>query len=141
MARIKGAKTARELLEDTQRRLGAWRENRRRGQRIPQELWQTAVELSEHLSLTEIAGTLALDYERLEKRVEAGRGRGVVAKRADAPMGRNGFVEVARLGDEYPDACTIEADDGRGGKVAVRLNGGACAEAAEIVKVLWSGRG
>jgi hypothetical protein len=132
---------ARGRLAETERRLRAWREGRRRGQRIPQELWQTAVELCEHFPLAEIAGRLALDYERLEKRVEARRGRGAVHGRGNAPIGGTGFVEVAKLGDGYPDACMIEAEDGSGGKLAVRLNGGACTQAAEIVKALWSERG
>ena len=139
MAKIDKA-DARNVLADMERRLGAWRESRRRGQRIPRELWQTAVELSEHFSLAELADRLALNYERLEKRVEAGRAQRPVQERQTAPVPGTGFVEVARLGDGCPEACTIEADDGSGMKLSVRLNGGACARAAEIVQALWSER-
>lgn len=140
MAKIKGAEAAREVLAETEKRLRAWREGRRRGQRIPRELWLAAEQLCEHFSLAEVAGRLALNYERLEKRVEAGRGQRPEQQRKNAPIRGTGFVEVARLGDGCPDACTIEADDGRGAKLAVRLSGGACVHAAEIVKALRGGR-
>lgn len=129
-----------EALAETERRFGAWREGRRRGQRIPQELWRAAVDLVGRYSLEHVAERLRLNYRRLENRVEARRGEGVENRISRHTRGM-GFVEVGRLYEGPTDECTIEAEDADGGKLAVRLNGGACAQAAEIVKVLRGERG
>lgn len=47
-----------------------WRSTRTRRQRIPEELWQAAAELSESHSLCQIATELKLDYNRLRRRIQ-----------------------------------------------------------------------
>ena len=131
---------ARGALAEAERRFGAWREGRRRGQRIPQELWRAAVDLVGRYSLEQVAERLRLNDRRLENRVEARRREGVENRVSRHTRG-TGFVEVGRLGDGHTDACTIETEDAGGWKLAVRLNGGACVQAAEIVKVLRGERG
>ena len=66
-----GRSIGRGALLDVEEQFRSWRRDRKRGEKIPKELWQAAVELSEQYSLDELSGTLTLDYERLEKRVEA----------------------------------------------------------------------
>lgn len=139
MAKIERA-GVRGVLVEAERRFDAWRRGRRRGQRIPQELWQAAVDLVGRYSLEQVAEKLALNHRRLENRVKAQRGERV-EDRASCRTRGTGFVEVGRLGDGHTDDCTIEAEDGSGGKLAVRLNGVACAQAAEIVKALRGERG
>lgn len=46
-----------------------WRSTRTGRERIPEELWQAAVELSESHSLCKIATELKLDYNRLRRRI------------------------------------------------------------------------
>lgn len=133
MAKIEGA-GARGALAEAERRFGAWRGGRRRGQRIPQELWRAAVDLVGRYSLEQVAEKLGLNCRRLENRVEARRER--VEDQGSRQTRGTGFVEVGMLGERYTAECTIEAEDGSGGKLAVRLNGGACAQATEIVKAL-----
>jgi hypothetical protein len=98
-----------------------------------------AVDLVGRYSLEQVAERLALNHQRLENRVEARREERF-EDRARRRTRATGFVEVGMLGDGYTDECTIEVEDGSGGKLSVRLNGGACAEAAEIVKTLWGER-
>lgn len=46
-----------------------WRSARTGRERIPEELWQAAAELSESHSLCKIATELRLDYNRLRRRI------------------------------------------------------------------------
>jgi hypothetical protein len=122
-------------LAETERRFGAWREERRRGQRIPKELWQAAVDLVGHYPVEQVAGRLALNRRDLEKRLEAQEG-GRVTRSVSQAGYTPGFVEVGRLGDGHAGTCTIETEDGSGARVIVRLNGSACAQAGDIVRAL-----
>jgi hypothetical protein len=47
-----------------------WRSTRTGRERIPEDLWQAAVELSESHSLCKIATVLKLDYNRLRRRIQ-----------------------------------------------------------------------
>ena len=123
-----------------ERQFRAWREGRRRGQRIPRELWQTAVELVGVYPVEQVAGRLALNRRDLEKRLETQEGKPVTRSESHAGC-TPGFVEVGRLGDGHAGVCTIETEDGSGARVIVRLNGSACAQASEIVRALRAERG
>ena len=65
----------RENLTDGRRTLAevndefrSWRNSRKRGTKIPQQLWQAAAELSEQHSIGKIAVTLGLDHTTLKPR-------------------------------------------------------------------------
>ena len=141
MARRKGP-VDRPTLVEVEEQFRSWRGSRKRGQKIPGELWQAAVELTEQYSLDEIATTLGLSYGRLEKRVETATRRQKGANGTGAASGHDGFVEVGTIGSDYRGECTVEAEDGGCKKLTVRLKGSGCAQAVEIVrcvaKELWS---
>ena len=140
MARRQGS-VGRSTLKEVEEQFRSWRGGRKRGQKIPRELWQAAVELTEQYSLDEIATTLALNHGRLEKRVEITARRQKGANGTGAASGHDGFVEVGAIGAGYRGECSIEAEDG-GCKLTVHLNGSGCAHAVEIArcvaKELWS---
>jgi hypothetical protein len=127
---------------DVEEQFRSWRGSRKRGQKIPRGLWQSAVELAEQFSLDEIAATLALNYERLEKRVEATARREKNSSGTGAASGHGRFVEVAATGAGYLGECTVEAEDGACKKLTVHLKGSECAQAVEIAtrvaRELWS---
>lgn len=66
-----------ELSDD----LAAWREQRRVGQPMPEELWTRAVQLAQEQGLYKTARALPLDYGALKKRV-ADAGGAVLAPRS-----------------------------------------------------------
>ena len=53
-------------------RFTTWRAGRRRGERIPEELWQAAAEHARHDGLSATAARLKLSYYDLKRRLEAG---------------------------------------------------------------------
>lgn len=137
-----GSSQDRQALQHVEKRFCVWRRNRKRGEKIPIALWQAAVELAEQYSLDEISAALALDRERLEKRVEAascGQSRSIGEA---AAAGHRRFMEVGTLSTSYPDECTVEVEDGTGKKFRMHLRGNRCAQALEIARcvsnALWS---
>ena len=76
-----------------------WRNSRKRGTKIPQQLWQAAAGLSEQHTIGKIAVTLGLDYTTLKQRITSlpsFQTRRIVKKFMPGIAG-SGFVEVAAL--------------------------------------------
>jgi hypothetical protein len=71
-------------LDAVRKAFGQWRRTRTGRERIPEELWQAAVDLSESCSLCKIATELKLDYRRLRRRIQE--------RSPEAPPSR--FIEV-----------------------------------------------
>ena len=136
MARRDGSNGRRALM-DVEERFRSWRSSRRRGEKIPRELWQAVVELADGHTLDEIASTLALNRERLEKQVRATARTRERARTAVLKAGYGGFVEVEASSPGYPDECTVESEDGSGRKLTMHLKGDGCRHALEISKAFW----
>ena len=130
---------ARVAMELAQKRFRLWREGRRRGQRIPSDLWRAAVELVGPYSLEQVAAALSLNEQRLAKHVAAGQSRIGEAPQT-ASIRRNGFVEIGIPGDTSAVVCIIEAQCADGGNLVVRLPVSASQLVRQIVQALW-GRG
>ena len=58
--------------EPLAQRFKTWRTSRRRGERIPEELWQAAAELARCRGLSATAAMLKLSYYDLKRRLVAG---------------------------------------------------------------------
>lgn len=54
-------------------RFKAWRATRPRGQRIPEELWQTATDLARVHGLNPTVAALKVNYYHLQRRLQGGR--------------------------------------------------------------------
>lgn len=52
-------------------RRAQWRRTRERGTRIPESLWQAAVELAARYGVSKTAQVLRVDYYALKKRLDA----------------------------------------------------------------------
>ena len=59
----------RDLLRDAKSSFNNWRENARPGEKIPDELWQKAVKLTEHYSRSFVASDLHLDQKALREKL------------------------------------------------------------------------
>jgi hypothetical protein len=101
-------------LEQARRRFQAWRGQRLRGGRIPQQLWELAVQLVNRHGVSRTASALRLDYYSLKKRV----GAGVSRLPSDGPT----FVELPApvLAGKQ---CLLELDNGAGATLRVQLIG------------------
>jgi len=63
-------------LEEVQGQFQSWRAQRKKGQRIPEELWKAAIGLYSHYSIYKIARALRLDHMDLKERINRiGKGK------------------------------------------------------------------
>jgi len=107
-ARIESTLTLQEVAEHFER----WRRNKKRGDRIPQPLWDEAIGLVETHGVSRVTRTLRLSATDLNKR------RGIVGTRQhwQAAVAQAAFVEMAQTPIAAPDAETqwmeLERPDG-----------------------------
>lgn len=85
-------------------RFAAWRRTRKPKSRIPQPLWDLAVNLAGKHGLNRTARTLKLDYYSLKKRVDAAE---LHREEIDAA-----FLELSAPRVSVPE-CVIELDEGQ----------------------------
>ncbi len=115
-----GAKRETELpggLKKVRGELEEWRGQRRRGQRIPEELWAAAVRAVGRHGLNRVSRALGLDYYHLKKRWGLGKEEGLHADGSE-PV----FVEVASAAAEMADpnaACVVELEKGNGVRMRI----------------------
>ncbi len=120
-----GRKRIEELPSEVKRvrvQLDEWRAHRRRGQRIPEDLWGTAVQAARRHGVNRVSRALGLDYYNLKKRSGLSQ-----EKARGAGSGEEEFVELARVSTEGSDpiaACVVELEKGNGAKLRVCVGDG-----------------
>jgi hypothetical protein len=116
-------------------RFEEWRNNPKKSKRIPQKLWQAAVDLSKEYSINYVSKALRLSYTDLKKRVEA-------ENKEDLPLiKRQPDMKFIELGPEKPSSipqCTIEMENGSGAKMKIHLHGGTDPDLYELSRAFWS---
>lgn len=118
-------------LQPLARRLKAWRAARTRGQRIPEEFWNTAAELARVHGLSRTSAALKLSYYDLKRRLLAGRIR---------PGGRvtpAPFVEVAppAVPPGLGEGGTLELVQASGARLILRLSDASPKDLAPLVQL------
>lgn len=126
------AKAIERDLEEIRERFERWRDNRKRGARIPAELWQAAVSLFPRYSVNQISRALGLDYEGVRNRVENERDGGAKGFR---------FWEL-RLSElqAHIGECRLRAEDGAGRKVELELKSIEAGQLLQLIGELWGER-
>ena len=116
-------------IQEAQVEFENWRRERKRGARIPENLWARAVELAKQHGVWPTARELHLDHSRLKRRVGNG----------EEEVQNGAFVEVIPQGAMFC-VCTVEMEDGRGARMRIELKG-AAADVAALSRTFWSERG
>jgi hypothetical protein len=116
-------------VETVGQQLQRWRDTRRHRERIPENLWQAMTKLARVFGVSRVAQALRVDYYALKERAQASERAG---------QGRQNqavFVEVPR-----PTAAShyeVELEDGRGGRMTLRLGSGSGPEMLALVDAFW----
>ena len=106
----------RAKVEAARARVDAWRKSRQgRQERMPEALWNSAVELARVQGINPIARALRLDYYSLKERV-AGRQRGN-QPRGPSPV----FLDLGVGSLPSPSTCVVEMQAPGGARITVRL--------------------
>ena len=113
-------------LERVQHRFTAWRNAKRKGERIPEQLWSSATELAREIGINRVANALHLDYRKLKHRVNGHvasktNTKGTTVGAASAPHAdRPAFVEFA-VEPVCRRAESVVEFEGRCGRITIRL--------------------
>ena len=116
-------------IEEARQQFENWRGERKRGERIPANLWATAVELAKQHGVWPTAKALHLDHSGLKRRVRNDEGD----EKSSA------FVELIPQGGMLC-SCAVEMEDGRGARMRVELKG-AAVDVTALSRTFWSERG
>jgi hypothetical protein len=116
--RHKSASPIPEPIEQLQRQLDQFRSGHPHRTRLPESLWQSAVELARQHGLYSVAHPLRLDYMQLKKRLG---GVPSLRKKATKPA----FVELVAAHPATISECLIELESSIGGKLRIQWKGSA----------------
>ena len=122
---------SRDILSDVESQFERWRQGRKRGTRIPEALWQAAVEAAGQCGVSRTAQTLGLDYYGLKERLEC-----AVEVSESKPVAAREFLEIPLFASS-PD-CVLEMADAQGARLRVELRGSAAEHCEALAQALWS---
>ena len=114
-------------IEQLQRRFDEFRSTQPHRTRLPETLWQAAVELARVHGLHPVAQPLRLDYMGLKKRLGEVP---VVRKKAPGPA----FVELISAHPATVADCVIEFESSIGGKMRIQWKGSAAPDWASLLR-------
>jgi len=129
------ANVAPARLETVRRRLDAWRRSRRGRERIPEPLWNLAVQMAGVYGLCTTARTLRLDYVVLKRRVESAN-----RQSPPRPEPAMSFVEVLSPERTSVPECILELENPSGAKMRVHLKGIPVPDLTALSRSLWNAK-
>jgi hypothetical protein len=125
-------------LSQLKRRFDQWRAVRKLGERIPLELWASAVAAAVEHGAYCVAVELHLDYAVLKRRAALAGGQARAIQLAPR------FVELfapagptAKAGTAQPE-CVVEMNNARGAKMRVELSGNGLCGLSTLGSAFWS---
>ena len=109
-------------LEEVQQQFDAWRNQPRRGRKIPQELWDAAARLCLRYSVQKVSRALRLGYNELKERA-----RSISQRATESP-----FVE---LGSLLPaTGIVVDCEDGSERRMRIQYRGSLQADVPGLLK-------
>jgi len=115
-------------------KLEKWRVRRRRGRRIPEEMWSQAVELARAHGVSKTSAALRLGYYGLRRRLDGESETDLVGESVEAPA----FVELT-LGGRGAAECVLVLEDGQGRRLRIELRGAGVARLESLAAALARG--
>ena len=116
-----------EPIEQLQRQLDQFRSTRSRRTKLPESLWQSAVELPRQHGVYAVAHPLRLDYMGLKRRLG-----GVPSRRRKAA--KPAFVELIAPHTATLEDCVIEFESAGGGKMRIHWKAAAPPDWAGLLR-------
>jgi len=120
-----------DRLSEVHHEFERWRKGRRRGTRIPEELWEAAADVAREIGISKAAQELRLDYYKLRSRTEAQLDR----RPAPETPSKGGFLEIPLGAPAIPE-CVLEIEDPRGARLRVELKGATPAHLETLARAL-----
>jgi hypothetical protein len=124
---IKNASSIPEPIAQLQRQFDEFRSTQPHRTKLPETLWQAAVELAREHGLHPVAHPLRLDYMGLKKRLEGVPGP---QKKVAAPA----FVELIASHPATISECVIEFESSIGSKMRIQWKGSSTPDWASLLR-------
>ena len=128
MSRKKAQLSIPEPIVQLQRQLEQFRSTRPHRTKLPETLWQAAVELARQHGLYSVAHPLRLDYMRTEE--AAWRRSEICGKEGTKPA----FVELVAAHPATMSECVIEFESSIGGKMRIQWKGSAAPDWVSLLR-------
>ena len=125
--RHKSSSSIPEPIVQLQRELEQFRSSHAHRTRLPESLWQSAMELAREHGLHAVAHPLRLDYGQLKKRLG---GVVRVSRRASSPA----FVELIASHSVSMSECVIEFESSIGSKMRIQWKGASSPDGASLLR-------
>ena len=125
--RHKSSSSIPEPIVQLQRELEQFRSSHAHRTRLPESLWQSAMELAREHGLHAVAHPLRLDYGQLKKRLG---GVVRVSRRASSPA----FVELIASHSVSMSECVIEFESSIGSKMRIQWKGASSPDWASLLR-------
>ncbi len=116
-----------EPIAQLQRRFDEFRSSRPHRAKLPETLWESAVELARQHGLYSVAHPLRLDYVQLKKRLG---GVSDVRKKAAKPT----FVELVAAHPATMSECVVEFESSIGSKMRIQWKGSSTPDWASLLR-------
>ena len=116
-----------EPIAQLQRRFDEFRSSRPHRAKLPETLWESAVELARQHGLYSVAHRLRLDYVQLKKRLG---GVSDVRKKAAKPT----FVELVAAHPATMSECVVEFESSIGSKMRIQWKGSSTPDWASLLR-------
>jgi hypothetical protein len=123
----KNASSIPEPIAQLQRRFDEFRSSRPHRAKLPETLWESAVELARQHGLYSVAHPLRLDYVQLKKRLG---GVSDVRKKAAKPT----FVELVAAHPATMSECVVEFESSIGSKMRIQWKGSSTPDWASLLR-------
>lgn len=116
-----------EPIEQLQRQLDEFRSTQPHRKKLPETLWQAAVELARQYGVYSVAHPLRLDYMGLKKRLDGVPGS---QKKAAKPA----FVELVAAHPASMADCVIEFESSAGSKMRIQWKNSSAPDWAGLLR-------
>jgi len=120
-------------LSEVKKKFELWRKTRTNRKPIPQELWDTATNLSKTHSINQISKALRLNYTALKNRVNKKEANQTCIQNVQA----SSFVELNFERSPLVSECIVEMQDCSGAKMRMSFKGKTDFDFLELGKAFW----
>jgi hypothetical protein len=115
-------------IEEVSMEFDRWRDTKKAGERIPESLWETAVGLTSHYSISQVSQRLRLNYMDLKRRVHSS---------SKQEFSCAEFIELNPAQVFPTGECIIEMHRGDGSTMKMSFRGGMGCDPVELAKAFW----
>ncbi|HTY64456.1 MAG TPA: hypothetical protein VMG30_19575 [Acidobacteriota bacterium] len=119
-----------EQIDGIRKRFDSWRKSHKPRMRIPDRLWDAAVQAAQRYGLHRVARALHLDYYALKKRLD-----GCDVVKTDLP-----FIELTPAVSGSTPECIIELEKRDGAKIRFHLKGMEAPDLNALSDAFWRNR-